>query len=144
MTIESNKLLMRKFAEFINSASKQLAEELISPEAIFFVPGRPEPMRGPAGYLAIIGMMRAGFPDIQWSLDEVIAEGDKVAARFTMRGLHQGEFFDVPPSGKRIEVKAMNFYRIADGKFVEEHGQPDLLGLLQQIGAVPAQKSAPG
>ena len=144
MTIESNKLLMRKFAEFINSASNQLAEELISPEAIFFVPGRPEPMRGPAGYLAIIGMMRAGFPDIQWSLDEVIAEGDKVAARFTMRGLHQGEFFGVPPSGKRIEVKAMNFYRIADGKFVEEHGQPDLLGLLQQIGAVPAQKSAPG
>jgi steroid delta-isomerase-like uncharacterized protein len=144
MTIESNKLLMRKFAEFINSASKQLAEELIAPEAIFFVPGRPEPMRGPAGYLAIIGMMRAGFPDIQWSLDEVIAEGDKVAARFTMRGLHQGEFFGVPPSGKRIEVKAMNFYRIADGKFVEEHGQPDLLGLLQQIGAVSAQKSAPG
>lgn len=144
MTIELNKLLMRKFAEFINSASNQLAEELISPEAIFFVPGRPEPMRGPAGYLAIIGMMRAGFPDIQWSLDEVIAEGDKVAARFTMRGLHQGEFFGVPPSGKRIEVKAMNFYRIADGKFVEEHGQPDLLGLLQQIGAVPAQKSAPG
>jgi steroid delta-isomerase-like uncharacterized protein len=144
MTIESNKLLMRKFAEFINSASKQLAEELISPEAIFFVPGRPEPMRGPAGYLAIIGMMRAGFPDIQWSLDEVIAEGDKVAARFTMRGLHQGEFFGVPPSEKRIEVKAMNFYRIADGKFVEEHGQPDLLGLLQQIGAVPVQKNAPG
>ena len=144
MTIESNKLLMRKFAEFINSASKQLAEELISPDAIFFVPGRPEPMRGPAGYLTIIGMMRAGFPDIQWSLDEVVAEGDKVAARFTMRGIHQAEFFGVPPTGKKIEVKAVNFYRIVDGKFVEEHGQRDLLGLLQQIGAVPAQKSATG
>jgi steroid delta-isomerase-like uncharacterized protein len=144
MTIESNKRLMRKFTEFINSANKQMAEELISPEAIFFVPGHTEPMRGPAGYLAIIGMMRAGFPNIQWSLDELVAEDDKVAARFTMRGLHQGEFFGVPPSGKKIEVKAMNFYRIADGKFVEEHGQPDLLGLLQQIGAVPVQKSAPG
>ena len=144
MTIELNKRLMRKFTEFINSASKQMAEELISPEAIFFVPGHTEPMRGPAGYLAIIGMMRAGFPNIQWSLDELVAEDDKVAARFTMRGLHQGEFFGVPPSGKKIEVKAMNFYRIADGKFVEEHGQPDLLGLLQQIGAVPVPKSAPG
>lgn len=54
-------LLMRKFAEFINSGSKQLAEELISPEAIFFVPGRPEPMRGPAGYLAIIGVRSSGI-----------------------------------------------------------------------------------
>ena len=67
----------------------------------------------------------------------MIAEGDKVAARFTMRGTHQGTFFGVPSSGKTIEVKAMNFYRIADGQIVEEHGQPDLLGLLRQIGAAP-------
>ena len=52
----------------------------------------------------------SGFPDIQWTLDEMIAEGDKVAARFTMWGTHQGAFFGVPPSGKKIEVKAMNFY----------------------------------
>jgi steroid delta-isomerase-like uncharacterized protein len=108
---------------------------IFSANALFYVPGRPEPLLGPAGYLTIIGMMRAGFPDIQWTLDKMIAEGDKVAARFTMRGTHQGAFFGVPPSGKKIEVKAMNFYRISDGKFVEEHGQPDLLGLLQQIGA---------
>jgi predicted ester cyclase len=91
-------------------------------------------MKGPAGYLAIIGMMRGGFPNIRW---EMIAEGDKIAARFTMRGTHLGGFLGVPPAGKKIEVKAMNFYRIADGNFVEEHGQPDLLTLLQQIGAVP-------
>jgi steroid delta-isomerase-like uncharacterized protein len=82
-------------------------------------------------------MMRAGFPDIQWTLEELIAEGDKVAARFTMRGTHNGPFFGVPPTGKKIAVKAMNFYRITNGKIVEEHGQPDLLGLLQQIGAAP-------
>ena len=137
MTIESNKLLMHRFTDFINTASEDLAAELISANAIFYVPGRPEPLQGPAGYLTIIGMMRAGFPDIQWTLDEMIAEGDKVAARFTMRGTHQRAFFGVPPSGKKIEVKAINFYRISDGKFVEEHGQPDLLGLLQQIGAAP-------
>jgi steroid delta-isomerase-like uncharacterized protein len=67
----------------------------------------------------------------------LIAQGDKVAARFTMRGTHRGTFFGVPSSGKTIEVKAMNFYRVADGQIVEEHGQPDLLGLLQQIGAAP-------
>ena len=82
-------------------------------------------------------MMRAGFPDIQWTLEEIIAETDKVAARFTMRGTPQGTFFGVPPTGKKIEVKAMNFYHFAGGQIVEEHGQPDLLGLLQQIGAVP-------
>jgi predicted ester cyclase len=90
MTAETNKIVMRRFLEFINTASESLAQELISPDAIFHVPWSPEPMRGPAGYLAIIGMMRGGFPDIQWTLKEMVAEGDKVAARFTMRGTHLG------------------------------------------------------
>ena len=137
MTIEANKRTMQRFTEFINTASEKLAKELISPNAVFHVPGRPEPLQGPAGYLEIIAMMRGGFPDIQWTLEEMIAEGDKVAARFTMRGTHQGAFFGVPPTGKKIAVQAMNFYRLAEGQFVEERGQPDLLGLLQQIGAVP-------
>ena len=136
-TPEANKLVMRRFTEFINTASEKLAVELISPDAIFHVPGRPEPMRGPTGYLAIIGMMREGFPDIQWTLEEMIAEGDMVAARFTMRGTHQGAFFGVPPTERPIVVQAMNFYRLAGGQFVEERGQPDLLSLLQQIGAAP-------
>jgi steroid delta-isomerase-like uncharacterized protein len=136
-TPEANKLIMLRFTEFINTASEKLAAELISTDAVFHVPGRPEPMRGPAGYLAIIGMMRGGFPDIQWTLEETIAEGDKVAARFTMRGTHQGNFFGVPPTGKKIVVQAMNFYRLSGGQFIEERGQPDLLGLLQQIDAVP-------
>ena len=137
MTIDSNKRAMLRFTEFINTSSEQLAEELISPNAIFYVPGRPEPMRGPAGYLAIIAMMRSGFPDIQWTMEEMIAEDDRVAARFTMRGTHKGTFFGVVPTGNTIQVRAMNFYRLANGKLVEEYGQPDLLSLLQQIGAVP-------
>ncbi len=137
MTIEANKVTMQRFTEFINTANEKLAAESISPNAIFHVPGAPAPLRGPAGYLAVIGMMRSGFPDIQWTLEEMIAEGDRVAARFTMRGTHRGAFFGVPPSGKSIEVQAMNFYRLAGGQFVEERGQPDLLGLMQQIGAIP-------
>jgi len=137
MNVETNKMVMSRFLEFINTGSEQLATELISPDAIFHVPGRPEPVRGPSGYLEIIGMMRSGFPDIQWTLEELIAEGDKVAARFTMRGTHQGAFFSVPPTGKKIAVQAMNFYHLSNGQFVGERGQPDLLGLLQQIGALP-------
>jgi steroid delta-isomerase-like uncharacterized protein len=137
MTMETNRRLMHRFVEFINTASEQLATELIAPNARFDVPGQAEPMQGPTGYLSVIGMMRAGFPDIQWTLEEMVAEGDKVAARFTMRGTHQGTFFGVPPTGKSIKVQAMNFYQFSDGQIVEEYGQPDLLGLLQQIGAVP-------
>jgi steroid delta-isomerase-like uncharacterized protein len=137
MSTENNKQLMNRFVEFINTANEQLANELISSDAKFYVPGQPEPMRGPTGYLAIIGMMRSGFPDIQWTLEEMVAENDKVAARFIMKGTHDGVFFGVPPTGKSIKVQAMNFYRFFNGQIIEEYGQPDLLGLLQQIGAVP-------
>ena len=106
MTTENNKLTMQRFTAFINSASEELGAELISPNALFHVPGRSEPMRGPTGYLAIIGMMRGGFPDIQWTLEELIAEGDKVAARFTMRGTHLGAFFGVPSTGKKSNTAA--------------------------------------
>jgi steroid delta-isomerase-like uncharacterized protein len=135
--VETNKWLMQRFVNFINTASAKLADELIAPDASFHVPGRPDPLRGPAGYLEIIGMMRSGFPDIQWTLEETITEGDKVAARFTMRGTHRGTFLGIPPTGRTIAVQAMNFYRLTGGRFVEERGQPDLLGLLQQIGAMP-------
>jgi steroid delta-isomerase-like uncharacterized protein len=137
MTIEANKAVMQRFTEFINTANENLAAELIAPNAVFHVPGAPEPMRGPAGYLAVIGMMRSGFPDIHWTLEEMIAEGDRVAARFIMRGTHRGSFFGVPPTGRVVEVQAMNFYRLSGDQLVEERGQPDLLGLLQQIGAIP-------
>ena len=128
---------MGRFVQFINTADPTLATELVSPQAEFFVPGRPDPVIGPTGYLEIIHMMRSGFPDIQWALEETIAEGDKVVARFTMRGTHQGRFFGTSPSGKKITVQALNIYRFCDGKIVEERGQPDLLSMLQQIGAIP-------
>jgi len=137
MSIEANRLAMRRFTEFINTADQNLGEQLIAEDAQFRVPGRPESLRGLAGYMNVLGMMRSGFSDVQWSLEETIAEGDRIAARFTMRGTHDGTFFGVPATGRKIEVRAMNFYRLAGGKFVEEYGQPDLLGLLQQIGAVP-------
>lgn len=136
---------MRRFVEFINTADETLGNELISNDAIFHVPNQSEPVNGVAGYIAIIGMMRSGFPDIQWTLEETIAEEDeaeagdiRIAARFLMRGTHRGDFFGVPATGKSIAVQAVNFYRLSNGKIVQERGQPDLLSLMQQIGAVPA------
>ena len=103
------------------------------------MPGNPEPLRGPAGFLAIVEMMRGGFPDIQWTLEDMVAEGDKVAARFTIRGTHRGPFFGVPPTGKAIAGQSTSFYRLAGGQIVEDHGLPDMLGILRQIGAVPPE-----
>jgi steroid delta-isomerase-like uncharacterized protein len=136
-TMEANRLQMQRFVQFINTADEQLATALVSPEASFFVPGRPDPVSGPAGYLEIINMMRSGFPDIQWTLEETIAEGDNIVARYTMRGTHQGAFMGIPPTNKKIAVQALNIYRFANGQIREELGQPDLLGLLQQIGGLP-------
>jgi steroid delta-isomerase-like uncharacterized protein len=135
--METHKDFFKEFVQFINTADENLAQQLISPLAKFHVPGQPEPLQGPKGYLMIIAMMRSGFPDIQWTLEDLITEGDKAAARFTMRGTHNGEFFGVPPTGKVIVVQAINFYRLANEQIIEEHGQPDMLGLLRQIGAIP-------
>lgn len=137
MSIEINKSAMHRFVEFINTANETLCKELVSEDAIFYAPTNPEPLKGTKDYLIILQMMRGGFPDIQWKLEEMVAEGDTVAARFTMEGTHEGTFFNIPPTNKRIKVNAMNFYRFSNGKIKEEYGQPDLLGLLQQIGAIP-------
>ncbi|MEH7844653.1 ester cyclase [Rhizobium laguerreae] len=135
--IETNKQLMDRFVEFINSADEKMADELVSNHAIFYVPGQPEPLKGPEGYLATIQMMRSGFPDIQWKLEETVVEPSKVAARFMMHGTHEGTFFGVPATGKQISVQALNIYHFCNGLIVQEYGQPDMLGLLRQIDPVP-------
>ena len=136
--MEATTEFFKQFVQFINTADENLAQQLISPIAKFYVPGQPEPLQGPKDYLMIIAMMRSGFPDIQWTIEDMITENDKVAVRFTMRGKHQGTFFGVPATEKPIVVQAMNFYRLSGDQIIEEFGQPDMLGLLTQIGAVPA------
>src|SRR4249919_3120024 len=107
MSLESNTSVIRRFtSEFINTASPALATELIAADAVFHAPGMP-PLRGPDGYLALLGMLRSGFPDVQWTLADTVSEGDKVAARFTMRGTHQGAFMGVPATGKAFAVTTM-------------------------------------
>ena len=135
--MEITKEFFKRFVQFINTADENLAQQLISPVAKFYVPGQPEPLQGPKGYLMIIAMMRIGFPDIQWTIEDIITEKDKAAVRFTMKGIHQGIFFGVPATEKQIKVQAMNFYRLADDQIIEEFGQPDMFGLLTQIGAIP-------
>ena len=84
----------------------------------------------------------AAFPDLRVAIDDIIAEGDRVAARATMTGTHQGAFMGVPATGRSIRVQAIDIVRIADGRIVEYWAQGDMLGLLQQLGAIPAPGQA--
>lgn len=134
--ITANHQFMKRFVDFINTADPKMADELVSPDAIFHIPGRPDPLKGPEGYLTVIAMMRSGFPDIQWTLEEMVVEPNKVAARYTMRGTHQGVFFGIAPTGRKIAVQALNIYELGNGQIVREIGQPDMMALMQQIGGV--------
>ncbi|KAF7179908.1 hypothetical protein CNMCM7691_008960 [Aspergillus felis] len=127
---------MGRFVEFINSGDETIGQEVVSESAVFHVPFSDTPLKGLAGYMQILGMMRSAYPDIQWTLDDTVIEDDRVVAQFTLRGTHEGEFFGVPASGKKIQARAVNIYRFAAGKIVEETGLPDLFGIMLQIGAV--------
>ena len=139
MTRQTVTEIMNRFLEFINTADKNLAAEIIEENASFHVPGRREPLKGPSGYLEIIAMMRSGFSDVQWKFGELIIDGNNVAARFSMKATHDGLFFGVPATGNAIEIRAINIYHLTGQKIIEEFGVPDLVGLLGQIGALPSQ-----
>ncbi len=82
--------------------------------------------------------MVAGFPDGKWILDDAVTEGDKVVARYTFRGTHQGELLGIPPTGKQVTMKGITIYRIVNGQFAEIWESYDKFGLLQQLGVLPA------
>ena len=91
-------------------------------------------------------LLRSAFPDLHFAFEDGIAEGDKVAARVTMSGTHQGPgaFFGVPPSGKRFEIQQMRLLRIVDGQMKESWAVIDMLGWMQQLGAIPSRPAASG
>lgn len=125
---------IRRFTDFINSGDPKVASELVSTDAIFHAPA---PLSGPEGYLELLAMLRSAFSDVRWGLEEAVAEGDKIAARFSMSGTNDGSFMGAPPTGKAFQATSMAFYKLSDGKIVEERGLPDMLSILQQIGLVP-------
>lgn len=131
--IEKNKQVMSRFVTFINTADFKIGEEVISPQALFHAPVSPEPLRGLEGYMFIINMMRSGLPDVQWSVDEMIAENNTVAIRFTLTATHTATFMGIPPTNRAVRISCINIYQLEDGKIIRETGLPDLFNLLNQI-----------
>jgi predicted ester cyclase len=135
MSIEENKRIVRRYQEIYNANDldrlpKVLSEELSTPNIL---PGIPH---GLEGAKIAHQIMLAGFPDYQTIIEDMIAEGDKVAARIRMTGAHTGEFMGIPPTGARIAFTGMYWVRIAHGKIVEHWGEEDGVSLLQQLGVL--------
>jgi steroid delta-isomerase-like uncharacterized protein len=132
---ERNKELMKKFETMINTADTELAEELVASDAPFYTPASPEPLYGGKGYLSVVHWMRSGFSDVQWKLEEMVADEDKVAVRWTLTGTHDGEFLGVKATGKKIKTSVMNFYYFnKDGKITNDIAAEGMIGILRPLG----------
>jgi steroid delta-isomerase-like uncharacterized protein len=144
MSTEQNKQLMRRLLEDdISKGDLSVADEIISPDFVDHT-NPPGMQHGIDGHKQIFTLFRNAFPDVEWHIEEMVAEGDKVVARTTMRGTHQGDFFGIPPTGKAVILPGIHILRIVNGKIVEHWGNNDDLGLMQQLGVVPAPEQASG
>ena len=135
--VESNRDIMERYTrEFLPTGDAALAEEFVSPDIVMYYPGQPQ-QRGLDTLLALVAANREAFPDLVWTVEQMAADGDTVAVRYTMTGTHRGTFAGAASTDKPVVAQSMAFYRLADGKIIEERAQLDMLGILQQIGAVP-------
>lgn len=137
---EENRKVMELFLQFINTGERALGEKIIAPDVIFYAPTSSEPLRELDGYMAVLEMMRGAMPDVQWTVEETIAEKDKVMIRFTLQGTQTQSFMGMPATGKKVNITAMNIYQLKDGKIILEHGLPDIFSMLQQLGTIPIPK----
>jgi steroid delta-isomerase-like uncharacterized protein len=138
MSAEQNKAIARRWAEEVWSKGNfGLIEELVAPEYVAHDPADPEEVRGTEAIRRYIETFRTAFPDMQLSVEDQVAEAEKVLTRWTARGTHRGDFFDIAPSGNRLEIAGMSLDRFSGGRFVESWENYDALGMMQQIGAVP-------
>jgi steroid delta-isomerase-like uncharacterized protein len=138
MSAEENKALVHRFVEeFWNQGNTAIVDELMAGDAQIRMPtGETFDLDELKGFNR---GWRESFPDWHSTFEELIAEGDRVAERWTGRGTHLGELMGIPPTGKRVEAPGSVFYRIAGGKIVEFRGQLDMMGLMQQLGVLSPQ-----
>lgn len=138
---ERNKLnFKRLYEEVFNQGNLDLADELIGPNVVEHQqqPGVAPDAAGPELVKQIARFFRSAFPDLEITVNDLIAENDQVAARVTIAGTHQGELMGIPPTGKRVQVSSIDIVRFEDGKAAEHWGETDIMGMMQQLGVVPA------
>ena len=138
MSTEGNKAVVRRFfEELLSTDNLALADEILSPDFRFYFAGSPDPI-GLKRYKDFLAARRAAFPDRRFAVEDMIAEGDKVSARFTMRGTHNGELRGIAPSGREVTMSGIDIIRLKEGKMVEDRVEVDQLGMMQQLGMIPS------
>ncbi len=143
MSAEQNKVLARRFMEEVfNKRNLGAVDELVSDDCIDHTPF-PEQGPGRDGIKQAMGMILSAFSDMQMTVEDQVAEGDKVVTRWTARGTHTGDFMGVPPTGRATVTTGIGIDRYQDGKVVESWNQFDALSLMQQLGVIPASEQAP-
>jgi steroid delta-isomerase-like uncharacterized protein len=144
-SIEENKAVVRRaYEEGMNRQDMGIVDEVFAPEYVAHFPGVP-PVSGRDAMKELLAAFFAAFPDLVFTVEDQIAEGEKVATRWTAHGTHQGEFkgfppktHGIPPTGNRVMFSATDIYRIVDGKIVEEWNTLEQLDVMQQLGVVAA------
>ena len=129
---ENSQLMKRFYEEVMNKGNLEFIDEVCSAGYIEHDDGTPSPDR--EGLKQHVMMIRSGFPDTNVAVEEIVADGDTVAARTTIRGTHTGDFMGLPITGKQITVSGMDFTRFAGGKMVEHWGVTDAMAMMQQLG----------
>lgn len=136
MSAEQNKALIRRgFEEGMNQHNLSVFDGLLAPNYVNH--NMPAPAPGPEGMKQVLAMFLTAFPDFQVTIEDAIAEGDRVATRGTWRGTHKGDFMGIPATGKSVSVSYCDIWRFENGKAVENWVQMDMLGLMQQLGVAP-------
>jgi steroid delta-isomerase-like uncharacterized protein len=136
MSIEENKNIVRRYQEAYNTNDLEALDEVVAVDVLTpkIMPGVPS---GLDGAKAVHRKSLLGMPDFHTTIDDLIAEGDKVVARVTMTGTHTGDFWGFPATGRKVLFTGIYVARIENGKIVEHWGEEDGIGLMQQIGAMP-------
>jgi steroid delta-isomerase-like uncharacterized protein len=136
---DENKAIAERFInEVISDNNWDKAGEVLSDDLVMYHPSAPG--GSISGLENVKGMLmgfRAGFPDLAISIEDEIAEGDKVVIQWRGRGTHTGDLFGMPPTGRSVNVGAVSIFRIADGKIVEDHISEDTMGMMKQLGVIP-------
>ena len=137
---EENKALARRSWEVVTEGSLDTLEDALAEVYAndFILHEAGEDIVGIEGLTQFVSMMRSALPDLRITLEDDMAEGDKVVTRWIGQGTHQGELMGIAPTGNQVTITGITIHRIEDGKIVEEWENWDALGLMQQIGAVPS------
>lgn len=136
-SLEENKALVRRLIyEDINPGNADVAAQIIAPD--FFDHTNPPGMQhGLQGHNMIVAVFKSAFSDYGFEIEDMLAEGDRVAARLTMHGRHTGDFLGIPATGRSVNVAGIHILRIENGRIAEHWGTNDDLGFMQQLGVVP-------